>query len=140
MANVRELDNNILGDNALDLVDHIGDRSEWCCLVRHLKENDAQGPDIRSHTHLDVGVRVQVQSLGSNIIECTNHRFSLYVGRVGLNGPRNAKVNQLENTFEAHKVGGLEIAMDDSLLVDDCHRFQHLLPVELDVVDLVPLR
>jgi hypothetical protein len=50
----------------------------------------------------------------------------LNVGRVIRNSIRNSKVNKLQRSLHQHKVGWLEVRVDDLLVVDDLDRFEHL--------------
>ncbi|KAI6759010.1 hypothetical protein HG531_014006 [Fusarium graminearum] len=47
-----------------------------------------------------------------------------------LNGIGNAKVDELELTFDKNKVGGLKIRMDDIALMNSLQTLKHFLPVE----------
>ena len=51
-----------------------------------------------------------------------------------LNALCNSKVNELENTRDEEEVGGLQVTMNDALLMNRLNSLKHLLPDQSQVV------
>lgn len=73
------------------------------------------------------------QRLWRHVVGCADLLISPDVGRVVGDGLGDAKVDELEATFDEDKVGRLEIRVNDVLIVNDLDRLEHLVEKEREV-------
>eukprot|EP00958_Prasinococcus_capsulatus_P015819 scaffold1705_cov304-Prasinococcus_capsulatus_cf.AAC.9 len=112
--------------------------------VDHLVEDAAQRPDVRGTPNLHglavcpVAAAAQ-DGLGRHVVERAHLALAHDARGVVADGLGDAEVDEPQPALHAQEVGRLEVRVHDALLVHAVHRFQHLLPVQPQVVLVQPL-
>lgn len=116
-------------------------------LVHHLVEDAAKRPDVRrpadlrfirlGKAHADAvvaGISRLEEHFRRDVGERAHEAVAEHAGGFGRHGLGDSEVDELELALDEEEIAGLEVAVDDVLVVDRVHGGEHLLPHQADEV------